>query len=102
MAGTGYEISLDNRPKWVIKTSPTYGGTEIDATISFESNGVDYKRIHIYYMNALKIEYFINGVQKTTAYSYKKWGSDELRTLIFNEEPTGALLKWLQANAALQ
>lgn len=63
---------------------------------------MDYKRIHIYYMNTFKIEYFINGVQKTTAYSSKKWGSDELRTLIFNEEPTGALLKWLQANATLQ
>lgn len=100
--GTGYEISLDIRPKWVIKASPAYGGTEIDVTISFESNGVDYKRIHIYYMNAFKIEYFNDRGQKTMAYSYKKWESDEFRTLIFNEEPTGTLLKWLKANASLQ
>lgn len=100
--GTGYEISLDIRPKWVIKASPAYGGKEIDVTISFESNGVDYKRIHIYYMDAFKIEYFINRVQKTMAYGYKKWESDEFRTLIFNEEPTGALLNWLKANASLQ
>lgn len=100
--GTGYEISLDTRQKWVIKASPTFGGTEIDVTISFESNGVDYKRIHIYYMNAFKIEYFNDRGQKTMAYSYKKWESDEFRTLIFNEEPTGTLLKWLKANASLQ
>lgn len=100
--GTGYEISLDTRQKWVIKEKPTYGGTEIDVTISFESNGVEYKRIYIYYMNALKIEYFTKLAQKTRAYSFEKWESDEFRTLIFNEEPTGTLLKWLRANAALQ
>lgn len=100
--GTGYEISLDTRQKWVIKASPTYGGKEIDVTISFESNGVDYKRIHIYYMDVFKIEYFNDRGQKTMAYHYKKWESDEFRTLIFNEEPTGTLLRWLQANAVQQ
>lgn len=100
--GTGYEISLDIRPKWVIKASPAYGGKEIDETIPFVSNGVNYKRIHIYYMDSLKIKYSINGAWETTVYSYKKWESDEFRTLIFDEEPTGALLNWLKKNASLQ
>lgn len=100
--GTGYEISLDIRQKWVIKASPAYGGKEIDETIPFVSNGVNYKRIHIYFMNSLRIKYSINGATETKVYSYGKWESDEFRTLIFDEEPTGALLNWLKANASLQ
>ena len=100
--GTGYEISLDIRPKWVIKARPAYGGKEIDETIPFVSNGVNYKRIHIYYMDYFQIKYSINGALETTVYSSGKWKSDEFRTLIFDEEPTGALLNWLKANASPQ
>lgn len=97
--GTGYDISFRGGPKWVIKSSPSYGGKEIDEAISFVSNGTTYSRIRIYYYNTLRIGYGINAVQLTTVYSYKKWESDEFRTLEFNEEPTGALLTWLKSNA---
>lgn len=88
--------------------------------VDFTSDNTAFKRIKVTYSttnNALNyISYFtkasgtnIEDAQESILYSVYRTGTstddtthiyvDELRTLVFNELPSGDLLTWLQANA---
>lgn len=43
--------------------------------------------------------YTYSGGEKDQVYMMGKWRNETDRTITFEEEPTGALLTWLQANA---
>ena len=45
---------------------------------------------------------YTSGTKKHTAYMMGKWEDESDRTITFEEEPTGDLLTWLEANATPQ
>ena len=71
---------------------------------NFTSNNTEYIRL-MAVSNKLSYGYLINsGTSESIqiAYNGTSWVNDAYRTITFDEEPTGDLLTWLQANATPQ
>ncbi len=101
--GTETEIKFSGAQTWVINEfSETRSGETYE--IKFTSNGKQFSKIvfeepsrfsqYLYYDDL--------AVANASGSSYYHFEVDAYRTVTFDEEPTGDLLTWLQANAVQQ
>ena len=111
---------------WVIKNNWTPVGDQMEATIKFTSNNIEYTRFYnkVSGVNNVGLNQYSQTSDLTYGYTvvcscsreattssgvssaswgYYSWTSQANRTIIFTEEsPSGNLLTWLQANAVKQ
>ena len=95
--GTGYDVKLKSGETWYLNTNPQLESfTRFYA--SFTSNGEIFNEILVdSYMHRLR--YIQPNGDPVAAYSaYGGWANAAYRTITFDEEPTGELLTWLEAN----
>lgn len=100
--GTETEIKFQNGYTWVIKEEPTMpiASAYFEYAVAFVSNGETFSR---FYLGGKRQDYF--GLYYGNKYIYNPvegWINQAYRTITFEEEPTGDLLTWLQANAVQQ
>lgn len=100
--GTETEIKFQNGYTWVIKEEPTMpiASAYFEYAVAFVSNGETFSR---FYLGGKRQDYF--GLFYGNKYIYNPmdgWINQAYRTITFEEEPTGDLLTWLQANAVQQ
>lgn len=100
--GTETEIKFQNGYTWVIKEEPTMpiASAYFEYAVAFVSNGETFSR---FYLGGKRQDYF--GLFYGNKYIYNPmdgWTNQAYRTITFEEEPTGDLLTWLQANAVQQ
>lgn len=100
--GTGYDITFSDGLTWVINSTPT-ANTNMTFNVTFNCAGVNYIRLTIYTSFGTVTNIIYSGVV-SEIYSYANggWANQAYRTITFDEEPTGDLLTWLQANATPQ
>jgi len=99
-----------NRPRivkkkstWVFQedmSSKTVSRKNFDARFTCDNSmytGIDYQSI----LTRTYVRY-VSDSGDVTVYSTNGWKQESYRTITFEEEPTGDLLTWLQANATPQ
>lgn len=109
IAGTGYDIKFSGPQTWILKENPVKNAG-MSELVAFESNSLKFKQIEARSENGYfnLIYYYAEKSENITVYSYDEvfetgsWGAQDYRTITFEEEPTGDLLTWLQANAVQQ
>ena len=109
IGGTGYDIKFSGPQTWILKEKPVKNAG-MSELVAFESNSLKFKQIEARSENEYfnLIYYYAEKSENITAYSYDEvfesgeWRDQAYRTIIFDEEPTGDLLTWLQANATPQ
>ncbi len=99
------DSSLDNLgyiPNYSGYVGPPFisnGNSYLGMSIRLSTGIYEEKHLHIYY-------YFLTeegGTESLTAYENPYgWKKEAYRTVIFEDEPTGNLLTWLEENAVLQ
>lgn len=107
--GTGYDIKFSGPQTWILKENPVKNAG-MSELVAFESNSLKFKQIEARSENGYfnLIYYYAEKSENITVYSYDEvfetgsWGAQDYRTITFEEEPTGDLLTWLQANAVQQ
>ena len=109
--GTETEIKFQNGYTWVLNKNPNLS-RGLNINVSFTSNGTQFSAIFSTYNEyggyAYRLKY--NRPQSTAIQAYYYiatsgqfgWTDEAYRTITFDEEPTGDLLTWLQANAVQQ
>ena len=109
--GTETEIKFQNGYTWVLNKNPNLS-SGLNINVSFTSNGTQFSAIFSTYNEyggyAYRLKY--NRPQSTAIQAYYYiatsgqfgWTDESYRTITFDEEPTGDLLTWLQANATPQ
>lgn len=109
--GTETEIKFQNGYTWVLNKNPNLS-SGLNINVSFTSNGTQFSAIFSTYNEyggyAYRLKY--NRPQSTAIQAYYYiatsgqfgWTDEAYRTITFDEEPTGDLLTWLQANAVQQ
>lgn len=101
--GTAYEIGFSNGFTWIIGDTPT--AWEFTETIGFVSNGERFTALEVApsgLLYALLI-YYKEGGGNIKPFRGTEWVYGKAyKTVTFDEEPTGTLLRWLQANAVQQ
>lgn len=105
MDGTEYEIGFSDGLTWIIGDTPD--AWEFTEEIGFTSNGEKFRALQVSpsgMLYALLIYYKEDGtVIKPFKGIAGSWVFGKAyKTVTFDEEPTGTLLKWLQANAVQQ
>lgn len=106
--GTGYDIKFQNGYTWVINDDSALldSLTKVEANIKFVSNGESFDGLVCSQGRRYSyISYSTGATRKKVWDSDGGWdgiSSQAYRTVIFDEEPTGDLLTWLQANATPQ
>lgn len=97
--GTGYDIKLKSEETWLLNTNPKWEGIK-KYDINFISNGEAFIGIRMDFV----LRYIQpNGDGGGTVYSENGgWVNTTYRTITFDEEPTGDLLTWLEANGTRQ
>lgn len=102
MNGTAYEIGFSNGFTWIIGDTPT--AWEFTETIGFVSNGERFTALEVAPSGLLYAQLIYHkengGVIKP--FRGTEWTLGAYKTVTFDEEPTGTLLRWLQANAVQQ
>jgi len=69
-------------------------------SVRFSSNFQEFREIKIYASNSVVSQLNYNAFRKTAVWSKAiGWNNEKFRTVTFDEEPTGDLLTFLQANA---
>lgn len=118
IGGTGYDIALGPKT-WLIKaylpdSYPSGGNLPHVGYVGppFTSGGNSYLGMSITLMTGVGFEnrlniaywYLFNGeAEQQSVYTNPSgWKDEAYRTVTFEEEPTGDLLAWLEANAVLQ
>lgn len=109
IGGTGYDIKFSGPQTWILKENPVKNAG-MSELVAFESNSLKFKQIEARSENGYfnLIYYYAEKSENITVYSYDEvfetgsWGAQDYRTITFEEEPTGDLLTWLQANAVQQ
>lgn len=100
--GTGYDIDFDNviNITWYMNTYPLTGATSSAKTYSipFTSAGMDFESLDV----STTSIYYNKSDGKIAAFLFSSWNSQDYRTIIFHEEPTGDLLTWLETNGTRQ
>nr|DAQ20798.1 MAG TPA: hypothetical protein [Caudoviricetes sp.] len=92
--GTGYDIKLKSEETWLLNTNPKWEGIK-KYNINFISNGEAFIEITMDFV----LRYIQPNGDSVTVYSENGgWGNTTYRTITFDEEPTGDLLTWLEAN----
>lgn len=108
IGGTGYDIKFQNGYTWVINDDSALldSLTKVEANIKFVSNGESFDGLVCSQGRRYSyISYSTGATRKKVWDSDGGWdgiSSQAYRTIIFDEEPTGDLLTWLQANATPQ
>lgn len=92
--GTGYDIKLKSEETWLLNTNPKWEGIKT-YNINFISNGEAFIGIRMDF--ALRYTQ-PNGDNIFIYTENGGWGNTTYRTITFDEEPTGDLLTWLEAN----
>ncbi len=105
MNGTAYEIGFSDGLTWIIGDTPT--ALEFTETISFSSNGERFTAFQVAKSGLLYAQLIYHkeggGVIKPFRGIAGEWSYGKAyKTVTFDEEPTGTLLRWLQANAVQQ
>lgn len=100
--GTGYEIGFSNGFTWIIGDTPT--AWEFTETISFSSNGERFTAFQVAPSGLLyaQLIYYKENGGVIKPFTGTGWALGAYKTVTFDEEPTGTLLRWLQANAVQQ
>ena len=92
--GTGYDIKLKSEETWLLNTNPEWEGFKT-YDINFISNGEAFIRISMDFA----LRYIQPNGDGVPVYNKNSgWGNTTYRTITFDEEPTGDLLTWLEAN----
>lgn len=107
--GTSFEV-LFEKPKpeskltWVFNQTVTVSTTAVEWYVNFTSNGKEFKTIEAALFSGISRVRYKNKKGNTYLLAYQSsWINGEVyRTITFDEEPTGDLLTWLQANATPQ
>lgn len=108
IGGTGYDIKFQNGYTWVINDDFALldSLTNVEANIKFVSNGESFDGLVCSQGRRYSyISYSTGATRKKVWDSDGGWegiSSQAYRTITFDEEPTGDLLTWLQANATPQ
>ena len=93
-----------NRPRRREKKRLTWyfnsrlGGASKEFSVNFRS-ATSNRLYHRIQAQPLAMIYTYSGGGKDQVYMMGKWRDETDRTITFEEEPTGTLLTWLQANA---
>lgn len=98
IGGTGYDIKLKSEETWLLNTNPKWEGIKT-YNINFISNGEAFIGIRMDF--ALRYTQ-PNGDNIFIYTENGGWGNTTYRTITFDEEPTGDLLTWLEANGTRQ
>ena len=100
--GTGYEIGFSNGFTWIIGDTPA--AWHFTETIGFVSNGERFIALEVAPSGLLyaQLIYFKEGGGNIKPFTGTGWALGAYKTVTFDEEPTGTLLRWLQANAVQQ
>ena len=100
--GTAYEIGFSDGLTWIIGDTPT--AWEFTETISFSSNGERFTAFQVAPSGLLyaQLIYYKENGGVIKPFRGTTWTLGAYKTVTFDEEPTGTLLRWLQANAVQQ
>ena len=107
--GTSFEV-LFEKPKpeskltWVFNQTVTVSTTSVVWNVTFTSNGREFEAIEASLPSGISRVRYKNKRTNTYLLAYQSYwiNGEEYRTITFDEEPTGDLLAWLQANATPQ
>lgn len=98
IGGTGYDIKLAGSLTWYLNDAVSYTSATY-FSCAFTSNNERF--VAIKYgggaMSGLDYKYS-NGNGRTVVILGNSWLDNSYRTITFDEEPTGDLLTWLEAN----
>lgn len=98
IGGTGYDIKLKSEETWLLNTNPKWEGIKT-YNINFISNGEAFIGISMDFV----LRYIRSADDRIAVCGNGTGWYDQLyRTLIFDEEPTGDLLTWLETNGTRQ
>ena len=86
---------------WVLNADLTFGAKSWSHDINFTSNGTSYSKFSYNFSSPLAA-YLVYGTTNVYENNTHAWTNEAYRTVIFETEPTGDLLLWLQANAVKQ
>ena len=106
--GTGWDIKFQNGYTWVINDDSALldSLTNVKADIKFVSNGESFDGLVCIQDRRYSVISYVTGATKKRVWdSDGGWAgvsSQAYRTITFDEEPSGDLLTWLQANATPQ
>lgn len=96
--GTGYDVKLGGSLTWYLNDTVSYTSSTY-FSCAFTSNNERF--VAIKYgggaMSGLDYKYS-NGNGRTVVILGNSWLDNSYRTITFDEEPTGDLLTWLEAN----
>lgn len=103
--GTGYDIKLSDGLTWLL--NDYIGNSPLSIThAGFTSNDTHFAWLRVEYtMGTARIIYATGDMmsdRQIVVYINRAWQEQAYRTLTFDEEPTGDLLTWLEANGARQ
>lgn len=100
--GTAYEVKFSDGLTWIIGDTPT--AWEFTETISFSSNGERFTAFQVAPSGLLYAQLIYHKENGGVIKPFKgtEWSLGAYKTVTFDEEPTGTLLRWLQANAVQQ
>ena len=102
IGGTGYDVKLKTSPTWYLNDSLGYNTLE-RTNVGFTANGEHFDQIVAFSMMGGVQLIFIVTSPATSVTPYDRgWTQSAYRTVTFDEEPTGALLTWLDANGTRQ
>lgn len=96
VGGTGYDISFAESLTWYLNA--TIVNTYFNATVSFTSNGRRFSGIQLSPGIDPILVYFLEDGKNNIQPYVSGWSQPVYRTITFDEEPTGDLLTWLEAN----
>lgn len=103
--GTGYDVKLGGSLTWLL--NDYIGDSPLSVTdAGFISNDTHFAWLSAkYQMGSAYIIYstgYAMSDKEVTVYVNRAWQEQAYRTLTFDEEPTGDLLTWLEANGTRQ
>lgn len=103
--GTGYDVKLGGSLTWLL--NDYIGDSPLSVTdAGFISNDTHFAWLFAkYQMGTAYILYSTGHAmsdQPVVVYANRAWKDQAYRTLTFDEEPTGDLLAWLEANGTRQ
>lgn len=88
---------------WILNDQLTIAGSN-SFDINFSSKNENYNKFVLKKneITGVVLEYQLNAESHTPVYDNGNWIDEAYKTVIFETEPTGVLLLWLQANAIKQ
>ena len=102
IGGTGYDIKLKTSPTWYLNDSLGYNTLE-RTNVGFTANGKHFDQIVAFsMMGGVQLRFIVTSTSSSEIPYDRGWTQAAYRTLTFDEEPTGDILTWLEANGTRQ